>query len=1240
MHSEPGTLQLLTAPRWLDAGGGGHDVPDNLPGYLLVHLACRGEWVTREALAALFWPARAEPEALNNLRANLHRVRELLAAWGRDAALRSEPRRVRIELPTDVAALRAALARGDWDQAADAPGDALLTSLSFRGFAQVEDWAAGERRSLAAAWRGAVLKAVPALVQGGDARRAGDALLRLLHGEASNERALQELLRIAAAAGRQDEALAAYVRFGDWMRSDLGLPPDPTTVALADALRHSGGIPAAPPRSVKDGPPSLLLFGPPQLRAAAVPFAPERRYQLLVVLGLRAGEWVTREHLAMLLWPDLAPADARRNLRHTLFKAREIAGAENIEATDHALRWSIDTDLLRFRAAVGEQRHAEAIAWRRGALAAGIEDPDNRSFVDWIAAERVRLDAQWRQAALEHLRSLAAPAQRIAATRALLQADPLDEAAFSALLAAEMEIGNRAQAQRLYRDYAARLAEELGVEPPQQMRDLLAGATAAAAASTDPAGEFVGRRTELAELERLLGRPATRLITLLGPGGIGKSTLARRALPRAGTLFPGGAVWVELQDLGDAAAALGRLARQLGIEINEAQDRIEQLGRRLQGPRTLAVLDNAEHLDELPQALSRLLEAAPALTTMLTSRRRLQCPGEILLPLDGLAVPDADSRDPLAAPSFDAVRLFELRATAAQRGFRLERHLSAVIEIVETVGGLPLAIELAASWVRLVPPEEIARDLRGAIEVLERDPTAPGAPARPEHSNLRAVLDRSWNLLAPSERDAMAALSVFRGGFTHAAARSVAATALPVLSSLVDKSMLKVDPAGRFDMHPLVAADAAARVRADPARHAGIDDRHAEYFARHLESTLGENAGDARSIVDAVTADEANCLSAWRHAIVRGRQDLIAGMLPAWRTYYRASGRFRQSVRHFDDALAIDAPPHLKAELQATLAYFLYRDRHAERAIALATESLEVAESLGDQALAQSCVTTIGGCKLIRGEWVEARGWAERSLELARRRSIRQEVASESANLALITTFLGEFDRAAALYEEAIAIQSELDNSVSAARAMCNLGFVYVARGDWLRARRELDQALRYAIDRGVGSVAVEAEFLLGSVLVELGELEAAQRRLEHARDGFRANRNAGFELKTDYYLARIAARRGQREQGTRELLAAVRRARERGWTYDVLYASIFVAEVLAGGGWPAEAALILHSVRTAPRAHAFVGTLVDFGLRALPPEYAAGAAPCGAGFDTVADVLAGSGELQELVARLRPALA
>lgn len=292
------------------------------------------------------------------------------------------------------------------------------------------------------------------------------------------------------------------------------------------------------------------------------------------------------------------------------------------------------------------------------------------------------------------------------------------------------------------------------------MRAAPTGTVLATAAAAPPAADvgFVGRRIELGELEVRLRLPEGRLVTLVGPGGIGKSRLARELLTRSS--FGGREHWVELQDLGDEPAVLARLALLLGVDTNERRDLVDRIASRLAGAPTLIVLDNAEHLPQLGALADRLLHAAPSLRVLLTSRVRTRSASEWAFPVAGLAVPDSDSRDLEAAASFDAVRLFDARARGARRGFDLALHLAAVIDIVDAVGGMPLAIELAAACVRLLPPEEIARELHASLAVLERDPALPGGPARPEHHSMRVVLERTWQLLAPAERSALASLSL------------------------------------------------------------------------------------------------------------------------------------------------------------------------------------------------------------------------------------------------------------------------------------------------------------------------------------------------------------------------------------------------------------------------------------------------------------------------------------------------
>jgi DNA-binding SARP family transcriptional activator len=491
--------------------------------------------------------------------------------------------------------------------------------------------------------------------------------------------------------------------------------------------------------------PSLRLWGVPELHAASsIVFAAERRFQLLVVLALHAGRWVERDRIAALLWPEHSLPEGRRNLRKVLFKAHQIAA--DVEANGTALRWTVATDVQAFDEERRAGRLAEALARRRGDPLLAIDDAGNAALSNWFAAERARIDQEWQSAALDHLLAQTEPQARIDAARRWLVVDPFAEPAVAALLAAERERGQDTEARAAYRRYATHLAEELGVEPARALRNLVEAPPAvdtsvARQSATRAEAAFVGRKAELRELGALLGRPGCRMVTIVGPGGIGKSSLARRALDGLAARYTGGSHWVELQDLQSVAQFVARLARLLGIELADTQDAVDPLARRLNN-KSMLVLDNAEHLPDLSALLERLLDAAPSLHLLVTSRERLRNAREWLLPLQGLAVPDEDSRDLEAASSFDAVRLFALRAETARHGFNLGADLGAVIDIVDAVGGMPLAIELAAQWVRLLPPAEIARELRESIELLERDPSAASEPARPVHTSLRA--GRRW----------------------------------------------------------------------------------------------------------------------------------------------------------------------------------------------------------------------------------------------------------------------------------------------------------------------------------------------------------------------------------------------------------------------------------------------------------------------------------------------------------------
>ena len=946
--------------------------------------------------------------------------------------------------------------------------------------------------------------------------------------------------------------------------------------------------------------PRLLLLGRPVLAhaSARLPFVPERRFQLLTLLAMHSGQWVPRDRLAAMLWPERPNAEARRNLRHVVFKARDIAA--DLQASDHALRWDVATDLQQFESLLDAGRPAQAVALRRGVLLEGLDDAANPVFNDWLSGERMRVDARWRQAALGAL-AAAAPAQRAELARRVQAVDPLDEDALEARLRAEVEQGHPARAWQLYREYAHSLAEELGVEPSHRLRDLLEreapalGSVAAAPcapSAPEAAAAFVGRRIELAELLRLLARDGVRAITVLGPGGVGKSSLARQALQAAADRFTGGRVWVELQDLTDLPAVLARVADQLGVPINDAQDPVAQIGRQLGGERVLCVLDNAEQLVGLPALIERLLAAAPALSLLVTSRVRLGPAGEHLLPLAGLAVPDEDSRDLEAAAAFDAVRLFEARAMVAQRSFSLARNLDAVVEIVASVGGLPLAIELAAGWVRLLPAEEIARDLRRSMDLLERDPGSPGAPARPEHDSVRAVLERSWSLLAPREREALAALAVFQGGFTRAAALAVTQAPLPLLSSLVDKSLLAVDDAGRFGLHPLVAAFAGERLAGDSARADDLAQQHAAYYTQHLAELAARAGTDHRPLVEGIDAEYANCRAAWQRAAADASAAQLARAAGPWRMFFDVRGRIDEGVAQLQLALPVAAAvPALAAALRAALSRLHYRRGDYALGLSLGLAGAEAAKRCGDRRALAACLANAGSCHSAEGQWTEARCCFEQTLAMASADGVPVEEAAALNNLGIVAKKEGRYDDAVDHYTRAIAIERDLGHHAAVVRCLNNIGGVHMERAQWAMARQSMAEGLqlceRYGLDGSIPNLA----FGLGATMLELGDLAGAERALQRALEAGRRAGHPVVALYAEANLGRVAALRGQSEVAIGLLRQATRSARDRGWIGDSLQFALFYGECLREAGRPELAARVWSMVEAHPQAEAGLRT-------------------------------------------------
>jgi DNA-binding SARP family transcriptional activator/predicted ATPase len=600
-----------------------------------------------------------------------------------------------------------------------------------------------------------------------------------------------------------------------------------------------------------------LTVGPWPLPGAV----PAKGRALLTYLAVTR-EPAGRSRVAGLLWSDLTEDAARANLRLTLTKSRPAVPHLQADRTavwlDGPL-WSDVAELDRLAAGTGEAR--AVIDLFGGDFLDGVELSGAELFDEWAVTERSRI----RASAFALLDGVIADASArrdvdsgVRAARRILQVDPCHEQAHRQLIRLFADAGKPSAALAQYDTYRQMLDEELGVSPPREVVDLAGRLrqTEVAAPLPEPAlpraaTSLIGREAELTRLDQLIEDTECALVTVLGPGGIGKSRVALELATRhraAG--HP--AFFVSLAG---APAARGRHARDLivstvaaglGVALEPGRDPLESLAERLAGPNLLIVADNLEHLQDSGRVLASLLSAAPGVTVVATSRRRLGVGMEWVLQLGGLAVPPTGALGDLRR--FDAIRLFLDRARAAGAGDGYD--LADVAALCRAVDGVPLAIELAARRAPSVPVSGIGRRLSAGLDLL----SGSDDPDR-RHRSLRATLDWSWDLLAPDLARAFARLSVFPAGFTAPAAEAVADVALRHLSDLVDQSLLSVS-AGRYSMHQLVLQYAAERLgdRTDEAR--ALAQRHASWMAQAMADADPEG-------LDTLDIDDVRAATAW-----------------------------------------------------------------------------------------------------------------------------------------------------------------------------------------------------------------------------------------------------------------------------------------------------------------------------------------------------------------------------------------
>lgn len=623
---------------------------------------------------------------------------------------------------------------------------------------------------------------------------------------------------------------------------------------------------------------------------------------------------------------------------------------------------------------------------------------------------------------------------------------------------------------------------------------------------------LVGRRHESAQLRALLAEGAVRLITVTGPGGCGKSALVRE-------LSAGQAAWVALEPCTGEEQVPAAVAEALGRSLSGGLAPWPALELMVDRTPLLLVLDGVEHLQQLPLRLRGWLGACPGLRLVATSRRRLGLEGEQLLQLDGLPLPDEDERDAEVLQHNDAVRLFCTRARTLVPDFVLAGRSAAVVRLMHALGGLPLAIELAASWVRLMPLEEIVRR-------FERPAGEPAATTA-AHA-LRDSLDRSWQLLSLEDRHALAHLALLPLPLDEDIALHAAHAGLPKLAALVDDSMLQAAPGGGFTMHQLTRQHAAASAEAQLVDRDALQLRHLARVDSRLRPLADFNQRDPRAALDELQALLPQVRAAWATALKQGDAAFFGRHAPTLAAYFgyrggpqQEAGLITQAAMHFDSQapagllLAAFQMAFRAAQLQPaeTLA------RQALRRARLEKDTRAVARALNGMALA------IGG----RGESEGVQALITQGLRIARQHGHRHETGLLLASLARLAKAEGRYAEAELHFGESLAIAHEgpEPNHEGIALQTSNLANLHAAQGAWLRALPLFEQARSHAREHGIDIHVALIESNLARACLALGRPQAALEHVAQARRLAREQGRSLLELHALHTEARLRAQAG-----------------------------------------------------------------------------------------------------------------
>jgi len=957
---------------------------------------------------------------------------------------------------------------------------------------------------------------------------------------------------------------------------------------------------------------ALYFLGPPQVHLNDKPIKLERRKMaaLLAYLALEHGQH-QRASLSALFWPDYEQSKAYKNLRQTIWEIQQAAGEgwlmvdrENIGLNEDADIW---LDVARFKSLLDQSQSQQEISHRisllsesaslyRNHFLTGFSLKDAYPFNEWAFAEsedlRLKLANALTMLSDDHC-SLNEAEKAIPYARRLITIDPLNETSHRLLMNVYIRAGKHNAALKQYKTLEQTLRKEMGLDPQPETHALykkirkgeIHAAPAVAPLETiipkhnlpHQLSSFIGREKEQSEVTKLLGR--NRLVTLVGTGGMGKTSISLQVGHKILNEYPDGVWFIALDSLSDPALLPQTVASIFDVSQGTERPLIDRLIDTLRPRTSLLIFDNCEHLlAGCAQLIATLLSQCPNLRILASSRERLDISGEAVFTTPSLPIPVPGMASLDELTRYGAINLFADRAALASSSFHLtEANIQTVVEICRKVDGIPLAIELAAARVNMLQADEILGQLNDSFALLAG--TSQTTSVR--HRTLQASMDWDWGLLDTAEQDFLQQLSVFAGGWSLESAAAVCdGNVLDLIDSLVKKSLIVVRQAvgreTRYQFHEIVRQYAYEKL-VRSGNEDFIRDRHLKYFLKFSEQIeVGLRGPKHLDWLERAIDERNNIRLALDHA---RNVDVEAGLYISGRLHIfweftdhhegvRWLGEFTQKPESRDFPLA-------RARALLALGWLIAWFERFSQTRDLGEECLELYRAHGDHAGEADALVVLGYAFQLLDERTKADELYGRSLEIAR--------SIGDARRQAIALFRLGYDRPAILlpnWEKAIDLIREVGDHYSLAILLHETArFHILLTGEIEKPQQYLDEAsqLYAAINKNnKGQVTETARWAKSMIALMQGDYEEAHAQLQEARNNSEEAGNWMAHLWTGVQLGYVALRAGNLTEARETFTETAQSFQKDKNTIGVVYTIEGMAGLYIATGKPELAAQLI----------------------------------------------------------------